>query len=603
MTRHARILVHLEGPLLIGGYASATGRLDATTAADHDGVPVVPASTLKGALREACTRLARVDGNDQACTIDDPCGGKCLVCQLFGGPGIGPAEVLRGDDVAPGHLGGLFLGDARPSPGVETDVLRRSLRTRPGVGIDRWTHAAVPQVLYEREVLDAPGHVLVAPLRAEGLRDDAWDLFTRALRLVDGIGNSRSRGLGRVRLELAGPASDAGAHHVFPKRAPLHGGAVIEIEALEPLLLGGLPSTASFADPVSFIAGSALRGAFGTAAARLSQDARFQQVFVDPKTCLLFSDAYAVAKPGAPLPVPVPRSSLSCKHEKRADHGDKAAGLRDGLLALALADALRGFEAPRCEVAKCNSPLRTARGIYPPANPVSRVVTRLARDLWTGSAMPELLYTTTPFEPGTRFAGTVGRLTDDALEALPALSGEEIRIGRGRRRGQGLVRITVREDEGVLGPEAVSKRLGLYAPHVQGALELLGKAGGGAIAVLARTALALPLESAANEIQKALYREDAPRAHCVATAQSPAARSGWSDGHAGQKAGQRSLRPVVAEGSAWLFVHEPGVTLDPSRLSRLEIEGVGDHRELGFGRLAIAHELFVAAAGSPQEGN
>ena len=136
MTRRARILVHLEGPLLVGGYASATGRLDATTATDEKRTPIVPASTLKGALREACTRLARIDGDDKACTIDQPCKGECLVCQLFGGPGMDAEEVLAAGRVLPGRLGGLFLGDARPETDGEAEILRRSLRTRHGVGID-----------------------------------------------------------------------------------------------------------------------------------------------------------------------------------------------------------------------------------------------------------------------------------------------------------------------------------------------------------------------------------------------------------------------------------------------------------------------------------
>lgn len=612
MMRHAELLVHLEGPLLVGGYASALGDLDATTAADEHGVPFVPASTLKGALREACTALARVDGDDRACTIDVACPRGCLVCELFGRPGSDADDVLADKAVKPGVLGGLYLGDARPdvrASSIEADVLRRSLRTRPGVGIDRHTRAATPQVFYEREVLDAPGHALVAPLRAD-VEPDAWDLFLRALRLVRGIGNSRSRGFGRVRLELRELSAGASAAHVLPDRAPEHGAAIVEIEALEPLFLGGLPSTSSLAHTASFITGAALRGALATAAARLDM-AAFKQVFVEPDQCLLFSDAYPIARAGAGLPVPVPRSSLSCKHEKRADHHGAALVPRDGLLALALTPWLRrqhggGLEVPRC--AACKSPLRSARGLWPTADPVRRVITRLGRDIATGSAMPELLYTTTPFEPGTRFAGTLGRLTPDALSLLRAVAREEVRIGRGRRRGQGLVRITVREDRAALGPKAVERRLAAYAAHVRDALPLLGEAAGlarpgAAIAVLARTDLTGPTEEALDRIRTAVYGDAAPRARCVASAQATAARSGWSDGHEkGQRAGPRALAPVILAGSAWLFVHEEGVKPDLARLSALEIEGIAGPKELGLGRLAIAHELFREAALSPQEG-
>lgn len=606
MSRRAEILVHLEGPLLVGGYASSTSDLDAVTAIDAAGVPIIPASTLKGAIREACTRLARFEGDDKACTIDQPCKGDCLVCQLFGRAGSDADDVLAAAKIDAGRLGGIFLGDARPDTRanpVEGEVLRRSLRTRPGVGIDRRTRAAVPQVLYAREVLDAPGHTLVAPLRAHDVSDEAWDLFTRALRLVTGIGNSRSRGLGAVQLSLCDTPHETAARHVFPRQAPAHGGAVIEIEALEPLLLGGLPSTSSLRDTIAFLAGSALRGALGTAAARHDTGERFQETFVRPESCLLFSDAYPTPAAGAPLPVPAPRSSLACKHKERRDHAGKSSTPIDGLLALAFAARLQhaqGGSVPghRCDI--CKAALSAARGYYPPAAPLLRIVTRLGRDIATGSAMPELLYTTTPFEAGTRFAGTTGRLTPRALEALRALEGEEIRIGRGRRRGQGLVKITVRDAPQGFSPAALRRRLGDYGKSLGDTLAQLGKAidpsrapPGGAVAVLSRTDLALPLESAPEAIRKAIYGDAAPRAQVIAVAQGAGERSGWSDGRAGDASGQRPQRPVVAAGSAWLFVHEKGVALNEERLFRaLEAEGIGDHRELGLGRLAIAHELF-----------
>ena len=132
------------------------------------------------------------------------------------------------------------------------------------------------------------------------------------------------------------------------------------------------------------------------------------------------------------------------------------------------------------------------------------------------------------------------------------------------------------------------------------AFELLGQSVepplrvGGAIAVLARTDLALSPASAPDEILQAIYGDHAPRARCAAVAQASGVRSGWSQGDAGETAGQRPLRPVVLAGSAWLFVHEDGATPDAEHLSRLETQGMGEHlRELGFGRLAIAHELFV----------
>jgi len=82
--------VHLDGAILIGGYTSPTGFLDAVTAADRDGRVVIPASALKGALREAVTRL------HGGCNLAEPCqGDPCPACRLFGQPGTDTDKLLE----------------------------------------------------------------------------------------------------------------------------------------------------------------------------------------------------------------------------------------------------------------------------------------------------------------------------------------------------------------------------------------------------------------------------------------------------------------------------------------------------------------------------
>ena len=58
MTRRYRatLQVELAAPLLVGGHTSPAFDVDATTARVGDRY-VIPASTLRGALREACVRL------------------------------------------------------------------------------------------------------------------------------------------------------------------------------------------------------------------------------------------------------------------------------------------------------------------------------------------------------------------------------------------------------------------------------------------------------------------------------------------------------------------------------------------------------------------
>lgn len=608
MTRRAQLIVHLEGALLVGGYTSPTGYLDATTAVDAAGTPMIPASTLKGALREACTRLARGENKGSACTIDAPCKeGACLVCQLFGKPGADTDANLAGAEINQDAPAGLVLRDARPELPRDASVqsaLPRSVKVRHGVGIDRRLRSVAPQVLFEREVLDAPDQRFVTSVVADGVGEDAWKLFRAALPLVTGIGNSRSRGLGRIRVELCEEApTSLGTEHVFPEQAPAEAMVIVEIEALEPLLLGGVPSVSNLLDSLAYVPGSTLRGALGNAAARQRTDAAFHEVFVDPRTCLLFSDAFPAPPGTAELPVPVPRSSLECKHRNRKAHLGAGPARKpvDGLLALALTPFLTseyGGSVPghRCPV--CDAPLQPARELWPSPTITRRVVTRLARDVHTGSAMPGMLYAVTQIEAGTVLIGTAARVTPRALSSLRALRDVELRLGRGRSRGQGRVKLTLRLNEQNLGARAVQNRIKHYNQAVQGYLPLLRESVpgrmrvGGAIAVLGRSDLAVSPQACPELLLQALFQGDAPRARCVAVQQATGARSGWNEGNNGEKTGPRKLTPVVLAGSVWLFVYEEGVSLDPARLARLEVEGIGEATELGLGKIVINHALL-----------
>lgn len=602
------LVIDIDGALLVGGYASPAGFVDATTATDASGHPIIPASTLKGALREALTRMARGSGGGGACDLGDVACGACIVCELLGAPGSEYGEVLAETDIRPGASGRIFIGDARPET-ADPATLRRSLRTRHGVGIDRALRSVAPEILFEREVLDAPGTRFVAPLRTEGVKEDAWKLFRSSLALVTGIGNSRSRGVGHVRVALRPAPTEAAKStvHELPEAVPEGGAALVVIEVLEPMVLGGLTPTSNFMETLDFVPGSVLRGALGNVAvARMGGGPAFQEIFVEPTTCLLFSDAYPApsAKRGEPvvMPVPVPRSSLACKHEERSDHAKEAQRVPlDGLLSAALGSWLVerfGGSLPGHRCSACGKPLGTAHGIWPRPKLVRRVVTRLARDIHLGSAMPGMLYTVTQIEAGAVFVGTVARLSAAALQALRDLADIPLRIGRGRSRGQGLVRLRVVPDEGHLGASAVLRRRARMETSLSETLPLLGALcgleAGGAVAVLARTDLAIQPSEAPAELLNVIYGADAPRARCAAVVQSAATRSGWNEGKNGDKTGPRTLQPVVRAGSAWLFAHGDGVTLDPRRLACLEVEGVGGLRELGLGRIVFDHELFCA---------
>lgn len=576
-----RLRVTLQSPVLVDGHTSPTSYVDATSAKRGDN-HFVPASALRGALREACGRLEnaqRVAAHEDV----EPDSIGPLTLELFGRPGVDRPELSDGTatDIAvhsgegAGELGGLRVSDA---------IARQTTRSeiRFGVGVDRWTGSAVPEVHFQREVAGAPGDVLMASIECRASAP-AVALLERALELVTGLGNSQSRGLGRVRVELV---EDVDRRSTIA----LGSGAVqmVELTAEEPLLLGGLPTPTNARESLSYVTGGALRGALVDAALRSGlsvEDPDVHFSLIDPETCVLFSDALpATGAPG--LPLPAPRSLLACKHADESGHEGKKGVRRDTLVTGWLArELLRvgGTAAPhRCPV--CDRVLTSSSGWFPAMDHARRVVTRLGRDLATGSAAPGLLYSTEQVEPGASFRATAARVGLEAKRVLAQISAP-VRVGGLRNRGLGTVRVAL-SDADELRPGHLKFRRESFAKKATPLVKLAKSAGVAGLdairllAVVARTDLALAPEQAPTVLAGLLS------ATVLAVAQSADVRSGWN----ALTPGPRPLRPVVAAGSAWLFSNSE---LSDEELARLEVEGVGDDRELGLGRLAIAPHVLL----------
>ncbi|RLG42856.1 MAG: hypothetical protein DRO01_00725 [Thermoproteota archaeon] len=150
----------------------------------YDGTYVLPATSLKGALRDQAERLLR--GHVHVCAAPDPgqmCqdpDNLCLACRVFGNPRR-PSR-LRFTDVV------------LDNQGPETTQIRA------GVAISRRRRAAVPQRLYFVETTAAGP--LEAQTVVEGLfpsqqeAEEAAALVVLAARLLPALGAGRTRGLG-----------------------------------------------------------------------------------------------------------------------------------------------------------------------------------------------------------------------------------------------------------------------------------------------------------------------------------------------------------------------------------------------------------------------
>ncbi|MBI4862496.1 MAG: hypothetical protein HY815_19880, partial [Candidatus Riflebacteria bacterium] len=174
-------------------------------ARDSDGLPTIHASTLRGALRAHLERVLRGSSHPLASRLPESCKGRrtcsdrsCPVCGLFGGIGL---------------PGSLRISDARMVDAGSSQLapLRRGscgweLRTAQSLG--RSSRSPRLRSAGHRESTAAFAGGLRLCARVESLRpltDEEVYLLRAAARAVTALGGGKSRGLGRVLLELEGP--------------------------------------------------------------------------------------------------------------------------------------------------------------------------------------------------------------------------------------------------------------------------------------------------------------------------------------------------------------------------------------------------------------
>jgi CRISPR-associated protein Csx10 len=195
----------------VGAGVGRPGNIDRLIVRDADGLPFVPAKTLRGIWRDACERLAL--GLD-----DGKVGGWCsLVDRVFGSqPALGGKDpTRRHEDPAMAPLeSALAVRPARLADAVRgrTKADRRFLEAmtfiKPGVKIDRRSGQAETKFLRFEE-MGRVGTVLeaecVLPASIAGERREAASaLLIAGAQLVERLGGKRRRGPGQCRFEVLG---------------------------------------------------------------------------------------------------------------------------------------------------------------------------------------------------------------------------------------------------------------------------------------------------------------------------------------------------------------------------------------------------------------
>lgn len=202
----------LETPLRLSS-GRASNVTDAPLMRNRGGIPYIPGSSLRGAIRSAverlisgvgaaaglksCTLFSDDDCNEQARTFQQS-GDKtdkdladfaekelCDVCKLFG------ATI---------YASRLVIEDVYPQPQGQ---LQDKSVLRDGVGIDRDTGVAHENVKFDYEVLE-PGPIFGFRMQSENMTEQDLKLINLILGLLKQgmhVGGKQAAGLGKIKLD------------------------------------------------------------------------------------------------------------------------------------------------------------------------------------------------------------------------------------------------------------------------------------------------------------------------------------------------------------------------------------------------------------------
>ncbi|MFT3765467.1 MAG: RAMP superfamily CRISPR-associated protein [Minicystis sp.] len=608
MSAFELILRFPRGTVLIGGHASVPDgvhavharlpdqRKSSTDATDHR--PFLPASAIRGALRESLEALLRADGQpacaggngkqprDTAdsgaasgpCSLDE--GRPCRACRLFGG---GRSTLPEGERM----FSGLVLGEALP-----IEDRRVEWQSRFGVAIDRRRRSAADKLLMRRRVPE-PG----LGFRATGRLTTSKDMqlrgdFEAAVRATTHIGSGRSAGLARVEMEIRWIDASSAA-------TPLPPGDSIEIavELTAPASLGVPIALGNFRDTRRCIPGSALRGAVGFALAEALDDPNDPdfQALVDPDTGAVFDFLYPIDDASASgLAGAWPLTAQQCK--VHPEHG--------------VVDTLLDRIAVRCirsvaEVARldgshtcptCRGPLGGAMGGRRTEKlPAVQIVTRVSMDRTRSSARNGALFSYAQMVRGARFVGRIHRIPERGRHHLARALAGPLSVGRARSLGWGALRV-LHVTEQPAG-ESIEVRGRKFDAALGARLAGYGLRTDRVGRFIAITLLSpLVIDSEADDGRETLAAALGIPVDWAVVARRFDLERGWD-----QRQGPRDVVRVARAGSVFVAELPEGHRWDEvlAALSRLETEGAGRRTTLGFGRVICFDPLIYQGAKKP----
>lgn len=188
------VSIKLKSPLHIN---SGDGRSGYRSVITEHNEPIIPASTIKGKMRD---NFARLTGNCPSSSVGQGKHCYCPVCSIFGARGFQPSRI--------------YVQDFRFDKDSQKEQPKADLSIRMGTAVDRYRRVAEDEALYkaqvvenkyekkdDKQIVDAvfTGNIEVyfTPDTIKYEKD-----LRLALKMIETIGGGKSRGFGFVEVEV-----------------------------------------------------------------------------------------------------------------------------------------------------------------------------------------------------------------------------------------------------------------------------------------------------------------------------------------------------------------------------------------------------------------
>lgn len=637
-----KLRITLKSPLLIGGYSSSNPFADKSTARTEDGVPVIPASVVKGAIRIEFERLFSPN-----CTHADDLE-KCDACGIFGRREDHPGLIVFSDAVLAGDRD-MFTVAEKEGKDEKYLPTGDGYSARPGVVINRKTRTSEEKKLFFFETTehlnpDAPlifeSDLSISPELERNSR--LMDSFRASIRAVFAIGGSKSRGMGVCEFELLESPDD--------KKRDQAGislqGPVIDMSLRlrgRRLTIGANKPYQHFVETLDYIPGSSVRGALAKAIAQRSRKTaqakdrpkgqavseRLRQFFTDSGA--IFGDSLH-SEGFVPSHI-IPSSARACKINggfiADSTPNDQFHGVVDSVIDdLAWNEDLPIPHSPSCPHRECGHDLSPVTGYYRittdskyiKVNMQKHVVTRTALDRKLRNSRHGQLFSIESIEKPARtekefsFAGTIRNVPDSLLDELAECDGKTLRIGAEASTGHGEIVLNLKSGREP-GPSGIGERITAFNSKLRRRFHMLRERWGSLYGVEGRdeTSLYFTADMLSHVIlfdddglykgvldDAILQKQTGITARLVRSYARTEPVSGWffkqSAGGESRQMPKR-VQPAISRGSVFVYriddMPEPSNAL-LAALCGLESNGIGERREEGYGHIRICDEFHYS---------